>query len=199
MIFTQNPATAIKATFMAALLVFSTGLRADNHEEESDVRAMAITVEAVVTAVDAENARVTLEGARGHQFTVSVPEEAGNVKEINVGDRLVATYIAALEGELREPTAEELAEPWTVVEDAGMSEEGGTTSVGGARLIRAVCSIEGLNRILGTATIKDSRGDIHVIRDIEPEKMEGVTLGQTLVVFFTEALALSLVPVDAGE
>jgi hypothetical protein len=86
-----------------------------------------------------------------------------------------------------------------VIEDAGMSEEDGTTSVGGARLIRAVCTIEGLNRILGTATIKDSRGDLHVIRDIEPEKMEGVTLGQTVVVVYTEALAMSLVPVSSGE
>jgi hypothetical protein len=190
---------AIKATFLAALLVFSNGIRADAHEEGTDVRAMAITVEAVVTNVDAENQRVTLEGARGHQFTVTVPEEAGNIQDLNVGDRLVATYIAALEGELREPTEEELAEPWMVIEDAGMSEEDGTTSVGGARLIRAVCTIEGLNRILGTATIKDSRGDLHVIRDIEPEKMAGVTLGQTVVVVYTEALAMSLVPVSSGE
>jgi hypothetical protein len=40
--------------------------------------------------------------------------------------------------------------------------------------------------------IKDPRGKVHVIADVEAEKMEGVTLGQTVVMVFTEALALSL-------
>ena len=61
-----------------------------------------------------------------------------------------------------------------------------------ARIIRAVCTIEGMNRILGTVTIKDPRGKLHVIGDVEPAKMEGVTLGQTIVVVYAEALALTL-------
>jgi hypothetical protein len=49
-----------------------------------------------------------------------------------------------------------------------------------------------MNRILGTVVIKDPRGMVHVIEDVEPEKMAGVTLGQTIVMVYTEALALSL-------
>ena len=64
--------------------------------------------------------------------------------------------------------------------------------MGGARIIRAVCTIEGLNRELGLVTIKDSRGKLHVISDVEPEKMEGVTLGQTIVMVYAQAMALSL-------
>ena len=54
-------------------------------------------------------------------------------------------------------------------------------AIGGARMIRAVCTIEGMDRELGTVTIKDSRGKLHLIGGVEPEKMDGVTLGQTIV------------------
>ena len=60
------------------------------------------------------------------------------------------------------------------------------------RMIRAVCTIEGMNRVLGTVTVEDTRGNLHLITDVEPEKMEGVTLGQTLVIVYAEAVALSL-------
>ena len=86
-----------------------------------------------------------------------------------------------------------------VVKDAGVSDDENYPGVGAARVIRAVCTIEGLNRILGTVVIKDPRGKVHVIGDVEPEKMEGVTLGQTLVVVYAEALALSLEPAADDE
>ena len=191
---------AIRQYLLALLVFLPVALQANEFDvNDPDPRAMAITVAAVVTNVDRETNRVTLEGPRGDLFTVTVPEGAANLGEINVGDQLVATYLAALEGELRKPTEEELADPWVVLEDAGVSEEGGNTAVGGARVIRAVCTIEGLNRILGTVVIKDPRGDVHVIRDVEAEKMEGVTLGQTLAVVYTEALAMSLERAPGGE
>ena len=65
-------------------------------------------------------------------------------------------------------------------------------------MIRAVVTIEGMNRELGTVTIKDSRGKLHLIGDVEAEKMEGVTLGQTAVMVYTEALALTLEKKDAA-
>ncbi len=156
-------------------------------------RAMAMVVEAVVTDIDLETRHVTLQGPTGNVFTVTATEQVVKLEDVNVGDTLVATYLAALEGEMREPTAEELAEPWVVLEDAGSTvNEAGEPVVGGARLIRAVTTIEGMNRALGTVTLKDSNGKLHLIGDVEPEKMEGVTLGTTIVVVYREALALSL-------
>ena len=97
-----------------------------------------------------------------------------------------------LEGELREPTAEELAEPWLVVEETDVSGEGEQPAIGGARVVRAVCTIEGMNSELGTVTVKDSRGKLHLIGGVEPEKMQGVKLGQTIVMVYTQAMALTL-------
>ena len=155
-------------------------------------RAMVLSVEAVVTSVDPETKQVSLEGPMGNPITLTAREEVVSIEDIKVGDVLAATYMAALEGELREPTEEELAEPWIVLEDAAVSESAEQPGIGGARLIRAVCTIEGMNRLLGTVTVLDSRGAAHVITDVEPEKMSNVTLGQSIVLVYTEALAISL-------
>jgi hypothetical protein len=60
------------------------------------------------------------------------------------------------------------------------------------RVIRAVVTVEGMNRVSGTVTVKDSRGMVHIIGDVEPEKMEGVKIGETAVIVFAEAIALTL-------
>jgi len=181
-------------TSLLTLLVaaFSLTSQAEAPVEEPAGRAMAIQIVAVVTDIDLETRQISLEVPNGDIITMTARENVVKLEDINVGDTLVTTYLAGLEGELREPTAEELAEPWLVVEDGAVSAEGEQPAIGGARIIRAVCTNENMNPELGTVTIKDSRGKLHVIGDVEPEKMEGAAVGQTVVIVFAEALALSL-------
>ena len=159
-------------------------------------RATLVSVEAVVTDIDLETRQVSLQGPMGNTVTLTATEEVVKLEDVSVGDMLMATYMSSLEGELREPTEEELAEPWVVLEDSGVLMDAEQPTAGGARLIRAVCTIEGMNRLLGTVTILDPRGKAHVIADVEPEKMAGVTLGQTIVMIYTEAVAVTLEHVE---
>jgi len=192
--------TGLLVTLAAAL---STLAQAAHHEEaEAEMktggRAMALQAEAVVTAIDLETRQVSLEGPDGDIFTINATENVVKLEDVNIGDRLVVTYLAALETELRAPTAEELAEPWVVMEQAGMSDDAAQPGIAGGRVIRAVVTIEGMNRELGVVTIKDSNGKLHIIGDVEPEKMEGVSLGQTAVMVYSEALAISLEKKEAA-
>ena len=180
------------ALFSLLALAASSATAEDTAATESGSRAMAMQMEAVVTDVDLETRQVSLQGPGGEIVTLNAREQVVKLEDVHVGDVLVATYMAALEGELREPTEEELAEPWVVLEDGVVSGEGEDPGMGAARMIRAVCTIEGMNRVLGTVTVEDARGKLHLITEVEPEKMEGVTLGQTLVLVYAEAVALSL-------
>jgi hypothetical protein len=183
-----------QAGLLALLVVLLpiTAQAAHHEEEEGTIRAVAVSMEAEVVAIDLETREVSLKRPDGDIVTLHSPEKVVKLEDISVGDRVVTTYIAALEGEVREPTAEELAEPWLVIEEAGVSKDGQPAAIGAARIIRAVCTIEGMNRELGVVTIKDPRGKLHLIGDVEPEKMEGVTLGQTIVMVYSEAMALTL-------
>jgi len=65
------------------------------------------------------------------------------------------------------------------------------TAAGAARLIRAVCTIEAMDRN-GNVMIQDARGRMHTVGGVETDKLDNVRLGDTVVVVFTEALVLSL-------
>lgn len=199
---------ALSTAFRTALLIaiataFSTIAQAAHHEDaeaemKTGSRAMTLQAEATVTAIDLESNDVSLEDLDGNVFTVNAREDVVKLEDVKIGNRLVVTYFAALETELRAPTEEELAEPWVVLEKAGMSVNAAQPGAVGARVIRAVVTIEEMDPELGVVTIKDSRGQLHIIGDVEPEKMEGVALGQTAVMVYSEAVAISLEKKEAA-
>lgn len=104
-------------------------------------------------------------------------------------DRVTGTYFfATLKADLRAPTDEELANPWEVVEEGGASGE----SIDAARLVRAVATVLAIDKTKGAIVITDSRDMTHFIANVEPEKLAALTVGQKVVVVFTEAMAVSL-------
>jgi hypothetical protein len=196
--------TALIALLALALPALAQAAHHEAAEAESEVqtgsRAVAMEAEAVITAIDLETREVTLQGASGNIFTLQSEDRAIKLEDVKVGDTVVVTYLAALESELREPTEEEKAEPWVELEEEAVSEDPSLPGVADMRIIRAVVTIEGMNREFGTVTIKDSRGKLHIIGDVEPEKMDGVKLGDTAVMVFAQAIALTLVKKeDAAE
>jgi hypothetical protein len=168
---------------------------ADQHEEmlpDYAERAMAIEVDAEVVSVDLEKRELMLMLPTGEQVTTVVDPAVQRLSEFEPGDLLVVTYIAALAAELRAPTEEELANPW--LEGADAARAGMDETPGGAIVtaVRAVCTIEGMNRLRGTATVLDSRGRIHVIGDIKPKRLEQLRIGQQVVITFSQAVAINL-------
>ncbi|QFU75975.1 hypothetical protein EY643_10040 [Halioglobus maricola] len=198
---TLSRATRGFAIALAAFCLPALAQETPASEEAGDanVRASIVQTEAVITGIDLENRQVTLKGPMGNTTTVHAKEELVDLEDVTVGDKLVLTYLSALEGELREPTEEEMANPWVVLEDSGEGVVDGEPVAGGARLVRAVCTIEGMNRLLGTVTLLDPNGRAHLLEGVEPEKMSGVELGQTVVVVYREALALTLEMVTAEQ
>ena len=149
-------------------------------------------ISALITKIDAKTREVTLKGPLGSVLTVTAGPEVTRFDEFAVGDLVSATYVSSLSGELRAPTEAELAEPIVVLDAGAIADEGMTPGAAVGQAVRAVCTIEGMNRATGAVTIKDPEGDFHVIEDVDPANMNGVALGDTIIVTFTEAFALML-------
>ncbi len=190
----------LKRSFATAAVLLGLPLaaglaQAEHHEEALPAygeRAMAIEVDAEVISVDMDTRELVLQLPTGEQVTTVVSPAVQRLNEVAAGDVLVVTYLAALAAELREPTEEELANPWVEGVEAGIA--GAEQAPGGAVIdaVRAVCTIEGMNRLLGTVMILDSRGKTHVIGDISPERIETLRIGQSVVMTFTQALAVGI-------
>ncbi|MDG1066450.1 MAG: hypothetical protein P8O91_09560 [Luminiphilus sp.] len=193
----------ILVNVFAVILAFATpALHAAHHEgghgaahsmpKAEGTRAVVAMIEAEIAAIDLETKEVTLVGPQGQHVTIVAQEKIVTLSDLSVGDRVAAEYLASLHGEVREPTEEELANPWIVLEDGVIDENPAHPAIGAARQIRAVCSIEAFDAATGFVMIKDSRGKMHTVEGIPAVKFEGISLGETLVVVYTEALAIAI-------
>ncbi len=195
----------ILTSLFAVVLAFSAHtLQAAHHEgghemagehgmmKAEGTRAVIATIEAEIVAIDPETKEVTLLGPQGRHVTVIAQEKIVKLSDLSVGDRVAAEYLASLHGEVRDPTEEEIANPWVVMADGVVDDNPAHPAVGAARQIRAVCSIEAMDPAAGFVMIKDSRGKMHTIGGVPAEKFEGVELGEMMVVVYTEALAIAL-------
>jgi hypothetical protein len=195
----RKPLSSLYTACLAIALVSGPSFAEETAPADGTVRVMGVSLEAEVTAIDYESREVSLRGPQGNIVTITAGDHIERLDDIAVGDSIVTTYIASLEGELRAPTEEELANPWVEVDAGAVAPEDAAPGAIAGRKIRAVCTLEGMNRLLGTVTVKDPRGKYHVIGDVEPEKMEGVVLGATIVLVYSEAMAITLEEKPAAE
>ena len=77
------------------------------------------TITATVESVDLEKRVVTLKGPHGDKLTLEADKGVKRFDEIKPGDTVRASYYQSVAAELREPTAEEKANPLVVEEGAG--------------------------------------------------------------------------------
>ena len=187
----KKSVTLFTSTLLGFVLVLP-GLASADPEAGPRVRMAAVEVGALITDIDSETREVTLQTPTGAYVTVTAGPEIKRFGEFEVGDAIVATYVTSLAGEVREPTEEELANPWQELDAAAVADLDMPPGVAGMRVVKAVCTIEGMNRVAGTAMIEDPRGKYHLIGDIPPERFEGRMLGDTVVMVYSEALALTL-------
>jgi hypothetical protein len=190
----RNLLSALTLIFAVVFGTISIAALADIEVEVrgDKVRSTTKQVSAVITAINAESRRITLEGALGNSITLTAGPEVTRLDEFSVGDLVHAVYASSISGELRAPTEAELAVPLIVLDGEAIAAENMEPGAVAGRTIRAVCTIEGMNRIARTVMLKGPDGDILIIDDVDPANLEGVSLGDPVIVTYTEAIALTL-------
>ena len=162
------------------------GARADG------VRIATTIVVAEIVDINLETREVTLRNDLGEDVTIVAPEKVTRLEDHSVGDMLIVEYLSSMAGEMRQPTEEELLNPWIEISEEAVDFDVTHPAVGSARQFKSVATIKALNRSARTAVIEDARGRSHTIRDVRPEKFDGVSVGDVGIVVFTEAVAVSV-------
>ena len=147
-----------------------------------------------ITDIDYSNREVTLQDPQGRIETFAVDKTVQRFNEAKVGDKVSVDYYFGFNAEVRKPTAEEEQNPLVVLEATGRAEPDAAPAGLSMRQIRAVVTIEGLDRAKETVTVKGPRGKYWVARVADPSRLDQVHIGDTIVMTFTEAAAISLKP-----
>jgi hypothetical protein len=156
-----------------------------------------VTMQGTVTDIVKETREVTLKGPDGELVTVTAGPEVERFNEIAVGDIINFDYYTYLKAEFRAPTAEELAEPLVVMEGEGKAPEGEAPAGAIGAMVKAVVTIEILNRPQMLATVEGPNGNYLTIPMKDAAFMEKLHIGQVVILTYAEAVAISLSKVEA--
>lgn len=154
--------------------------------------SVLVTITASVQAIDHAKRDVTLKGPLGNVVSFVVDERVKRLHEVKVGDVVVADYYVSVAAELRKPTPEEEREPFVLLDAKGESPKGTAPAAGGLRRFKVVTTIEGLDRPTETITVKGPMGNLFTTRVADPSNLPKLRIGETIVITYTEALAISL-------
>jgi len=147
-----------------------------------------------ITDIDYGDREMTLEGPHGQRETFVVDKKVQRFNEAKVGDKVSIDYYLGFNAEVRNPTPEEEKNPLVVLDTAGRAGPNAAPAAYDVRRVRAVVTIEALDKSAQTVTVKGPRGKYYVARVADPSRLDEVRIGDTIVMTFTEAAAISLKP-----
>jgi hypothetical protein len=156
--------------------------------------SLLVTATAKVHEFDPAKREITLMGPLGNEITFTVDQRVKRLDEIKIGDEVTVDYYVSLAGELRAPTEEEKKNPVTVAEGRARAPKGTEPAGGGLRVLKIVTTVEGLDLPTQSLTLK-GQGPLHhtvTVRARSIDNLKKLRLGDTIVVMYTEALAVSL-------
>lgn len=150
------------------------------------------TVTGTVTEIVKETRQITLKGSEGNLVTVTAGEAVERFDEIAVGDEITFDYVVYMMAEFRDPTPEELAEPLVITAEAAKAPENLAPAGAIGAMVKAVVTIEALNRPFMLGTVKGPGGNYLTLPLKDPVFMEKLHIGQVLILTYAEATAVSL-------
>lgn len=170
----------------------------DKEEQRPDREAWdQVEMQGTVTAIDSVSREITLMGTDGGLVTLTAGEEVERFNEIAVNDVLKFEYYTYLKAEFRAPTEEEIAEPLQIMAEAGKAPEGMDPGAVVGAVVKAVVTIEALNRPSMMATVQGPGGNYVSIPMQDEQLITELRIGQVLILTYAEAMAIALEKVEA--
>jgi hypothetical protein len=176
---------------MIALVVLNLwGCASDDPKNELRIdRTNLISAEAaIVEAVNMQTRMVTLRTPEGKSFTVYVSKDAINLPQVRVGDQVRVEYSEAL--------AVRMAQPGEVRDETslGVGRAAPGNKPGGFEVIETTVTakIEGMDKIKELVSLRLPDGGLRIVKVQDPANLEKVKVGDTIVITYTEAFAISV-------
>jgi hypothetical protein len=146
-----------------------------------------------VKSIDYTTRYVTLTDSAGHDVSFIAGPQVQRLNEVRVGDSVKVEYNATLLAELRPPTAAEAATPYSTTTSTNRSSPGSNPSAGASQVTTVVTTVTAIDLANMYVTLKGPLGDTTTVRARSPENIRKLHVGDTIVLTYSEAVAVSLI------
>jgi hypothetical protein len=148
-----------------------------------------LTTHGEIVSFDRTNRLVTIKGPNGHTFSLEARNEK-NLDAINTGDRVVVRYIEGIQ--IRKKKPGEVLPVATLKEGIAANLPGERRGTEFSRKRTLVASVEAIDEPEQEVTLRGPGGSLETVMVENPEALEGIEVGDQIVITHSQALALTL-------
>lgn len=178
----------------ATLLPAQTVTQAAAEGEDAKMVGQLVEVHAVVQAFDLETREVTLKDEEGEVFTIVADEQARNLDQLVIGDRVLIQYYEQLTLALEKIEGGMPSMSEKVATDrAKKGDKPGGIEM---REVTITAEIVAIDKEASTVTLTGPKGR-SVTLEVKPERLEQVKVGDLVSAVYSEALAISVAKAPA--
>ena len=153
------------------------------------MKERVVTLTGTVEAVDLTNRVVTIKGSKGKTVNLKVGEEAKNLDQVKVGDRVVAKYYESIAFQLAKPGE---AEGVKAKQAVAAAKPGALPAAAMANQVTVTATIEDISPKKTYVTLKGPDGKTVDVKVRDPKNLEKVKVGDQVVITYTQAFAIAL-------
>jgi len=143
-----------------------------------------------VSAIDIETRLITLTDESGNPVEFVVGEEARNLAQVSVGDKVIAEYTQQIDVSVVSP--ENIQTEAGNISAAVRSEEGDMPAGAILESERMIFFVEDINIEKNTFKLKDAQGVVTEYHARNPENLKKAAVGDAVIVTVTAMVAISV-------
>ena len=189
----------MKRVWMAAMFFLLTAImligcaNGNKTETKTDypgvVKERLAVMTAIVADIDLKKRVVTLENAEGERHDFRVGEEAINLPQVKVGDKVTIKFLESIAVEIVKPgKATAAGENTTIVRAKPGEMPGGMIT----HQTAIIAFVKAIDKKGGTISLMGPAGKTVKVKVEDPANLEKVKVGDELMITFTEAQAISV-------
>ena len=152
-------------------------------------RENVVTLTGMVEAVDLAKRVVTIKGSKGRTIELKVGEEAKNLDQVKVGDKVVAKYYESIAFRLKKPGE---AEGVKTEEAIASAKPGEVPAAVLANQVTVTATIQDISPKKTYVTLKGPDGKTVDVKVKDPKNVEKLKVGDQVVITYNQAFAIAL-------
>ena len=149
----------------------------------------AVSITATVEKIDLKQRLVTLKGPEGNEVTIHVDKRVKNLPQVKKGDEVVIDYLESIAVDLHKSGEPPEVAAAGAVETAKPGAMPGGVAV---KRLRVTATISAIDPAKSSVTLTGPRGNSIPVKVKDPARLEGLKVGDSVDVTYTEALAIAV-------